>query len=125
MKPINHFSKYFFVALGAFLPLAGALAQSKDAADPGSSPLNPLGNTADGGPELYGRAIRLLLGFSGVAALLFFIWGGLVLLTSRGNADKIKQGRDTLVWAVIGLVVAFSSYIILRFVITSVITRES
>ena len=124
MKTLNRFWPYFFAAAGVLLPVM-AQAAAGDPTDPGQNPLNPLGNTAGGAPELYGRVIRLLLGFVGVAALLFFIWGGIVLLTSRGNADKIKQGRDTLVWAVIGLVVAFSSYIILRFVITSIITRET
>lgn len=100
-------------------------AAADPTADPANHPLNPLGNASGGAPELYGRVIRLLLGFVGVGALLFFIWGGIVLLTSRGSADKVKAGRDTIVWAIIGLVVAFSSYIILRYVITAIITRES
>lgn len=111
--------KYIFVLAGALLPLAHAYAQG-----PSNHPLNPLGNTAGGAPELYGRILRLLLGFSGVGALFFFIWGGIILLMSRGNQEKVKEGKDTLMWAVIGLVIAFSSYIILRFVIQSIITRE-
>lgn len=127
MTITNNLRKYFFVALGTLLPLSQALAQAATPDPTGRSnhPLNPLGNTEGGAPELYGRVIRLLLGFVGVGALLFFIWGGIVLLTSRGNADKVKAGRDTIVWAIVGLLVAFSSYIILRFVITSIITRET
>ena len=111
--------KYIFILLGWLLPAAHALAQSA----PADFSLNPLGDTSGGGPELYGRMLRFFLGFTGVAALFFFIWGGLVLLTSRGNQERVKSGRDTLLWAVIGLLVAFSSYIVLRFVIQTVITR--
>lgn len=107
-----------YAILGIILPAAQVLAET--AAD---HSLNPLGNTDGGAPELYGRVIRLLLGFTGVASLLFFIWGGIEFLTSRGNQDKIKSGRDTIVWAVIGLFVSFSSYIILRYVIQSIIPR--
>jgi len=108
----------YFSALAWLLP---AIARADTT--PADHPLNPLGNTAGGGPELYGRIIRLLLGFTGVASLLFFIWGGVQLLASRGNTDKIKAGRDTIVWAIIGMFVAFSSYIVLRYVIKAVITR--
>lgn len=111
----------YFSALGLILPAGQALAADPG---PGDHPLNPLGDTTGGAPELYGRIIRLLLGFTGVAALLFFIWGGIELLTSRGNQDKVKSGRDTIVWAIIGIFVAFSSYVILRYVIRAIITRE-
>lgn len=109
--------KYIFILLAALLPISHALAQADFS-------LNPLGNVEGGGPELYGRLLRVFLGFAGMAALFFFIWGGLVLLTSRGNPEKVKSGRDTLMWAAIGLVACFASYIVLRFVIQTVITRE-
>lgn len=112
--------KYLFILLGLILPRLAAAAENTAA----THPLNPLGDTSGGAPELYGRIIRGFLGAMGAAALLFFIWGGLKLLTSQGNPEKVKSGRDTLLWAAIGLIVAFSSYIILRFVIKAVITQE-
>lgn len=114
-------STLILALLGLFLPAAQALAQ----ANPANHSLNPLGDTSGGAPELYGRVIRGLLGFAGVGALLFFIWGGIVMLTSRGNSEKVKQATATMVWAAIGLLVCFSSYIILRFVLTSILARES
>lgn len=122
-KLISQYRNSLFIVLGILLPITQALA-ANDPASPANHPLNPLGDTSGGAPELYGRVIRGLLGFAGVGALLFFIWGGIVLLTSRGNSEKVKQGRDTLIWAVIGIVVCFSSYIILRFVLESIMARE-
>lgn len=122
-KPISRCQNSLFIILGIILPAAQALAATNPDS-PANHPLNPLGDASGGAPELYGRVIRGLLGFAGVGALLFFIWGGIVLLTSRGNSEKVKQGRDTLVWAVIGLLVCFSSYIILRFVLESIMARE-
>jgi len=98
------------------LPLSHTLA-----ADPGSATLNPLGSIPVP-QELFGRLLRFLLGFVGVGALTFFIIGGIILLMSQGNADKVKMGKDTLVWAIIGMFVAFTSYIILRFVLEIIIT---
>jgi len=106
------------IIFGTFLSATQALA-----VDPADHPLNPLGDTSGGAAELTGRVIRGLLGLAGIGALLFFIWGGIVMLTSRGNSEKVKQARDTMVWAAIGLLVCFSSYIILRFVLEAILAR--
>ena len=45
------------------------------------------------------------LGFLGVLCVIMVIYGGLVWLTSQGNSDKIKKGRDILIWSAIGAIV--------------------
>lgn len=82
-----------------------ALAQQLD---------NPLGNNTLGPQDLYGRLIFAFMGITGVVALLMFILGGFQWMTAGGNAEQVKKGRDTLMWAVLGLLVIFSSYVILR-----------
>lgn len=74
---------------------------------------NPLGQGITPA-KLYGRLIFAFMGFSGVIALLMFIVGGFQWMTAGGNAEKVKKGRDTLMWAVLGLIMIFSSYAILR-----------
>jgi len=108
--------KLFFTSLAILLPILPA-----GAVGPGEASLNPLGAIA-GPQELYGRLLRFLLGFVGAGALTFFIIGGVILLMSQGNPEKVKMGKDTLVWAIIGMFVAFTSYIILRFVLEIIIT---
>ncbi|HLD27243.1 MAG TPA: pilin [Patescibacteria group bacterium] len=75
---------------------------------------NPLGSNTLTGIDLYSRLIYAFMGIAGVVALLMFIIGGFQWMTAGGNAEKVKQGRDTLLWAIMGLVVIFSSYAILR-----------
>lgn len=76
---------------------------------------NPLGTISI--PDLIGRIVNALLGISGALALLMFVWGGFLWLVSAGNESRVKQGKQTLTWATIGLVVIFSSYTLVRFVI--------
>ena len=110
-------AKYLFITIAMLaLPLHALAVELKD------HPLNPIGDASGGAPALYGRIIRAFLGAIGVAALFFFIIGGFKILTSQGNAEKLKSGKDTFVWAIIGLVVAFSSYILLRYVLEVIIT---
>ena len=69
---------------------------------------NPL-NTTDPN-ELIGNIIKTLLGVVGGIALIFFIYGGFMMLISGGSKDRVDTGRKTLLWATIGLLVVFGSY---------------
>ncbi len=67
-------------------------------------------------PELVNNVISGVLGVVGAISLVMMVIGGIVWMTSAGNADRIRRGRDTLLWAILGLVVIFLSYAIINFV---------
>lgn len=69
---------------------------------------NPI-NTSDPN-QLLANIIKTALGVVGAIALVFFIYGGFMMLISGGSSDRVKKGRDTLMWATIGLVFIFGSY---------------
>lgn len=58
---------------------------------------------------------KYLFTFIGALALMFFVYGGFVLIMSQGNQEKIKQGTGAMVAAVAGLIVAFSAYALISF----------
>ena len=66
-----------------------------------------------------GRVIRAALGLSGAIALCMFVYGGFQWLTSGGSPEKVKSGKSTLTWAVIGLVVIFTAYTLVATLITA------
>jgi len=82
---------------------------------PSATLSNPLG-TNYSIPELVGMIIKYILGLVGTLSLLMFIWAGFMWLTAQGNPDKVKKGRDTMLWAIVGLIIVFSSYAILSYV---------
>lgn len=61
------------------------------------------------------RIMQAVLGGVGLVALFMFILGGFEFLTSGGNQNMIKRGKDTLIWATIGMLVIILSYSILKF----------
>lgn len=63
---------------------------------------------------------RYVFSFVGAVALLFFVYGGFLMIISRGNQEKIGQGTQAMTAAVIGLVVAFSGYALVSFLAKSV-----
>lgn len=56
-----------------------------------------------------------LFGFIGALALLFFVYGGFILIMSQGNQEKVKQGTGAMTAAIIGLVISFSAYALITF----------
>lgn len=80
---------------------------------------NPLGNVGD--PRvLVGKIISAALGVVGSISLVIFLYGGFTWMTSGGSPDKVKHGRDLIVWAAIGLFVIFASYAMVRWVLETI-----
>jgi len=69
-------------------------------------------------PTLIGQIIKGFMGIVGSLALLAFIYGGFLMLISQGDSNKVKKGKDTMIWAAAGLIVIFGSYIFVSYIIT-------
>lgn len=62
---------------------------------------------------------QFILGIVGSLALLAFVAGGLMMMLSAGNPEWVTRGKQTLIGAVIGLTIVFTSYAIIQLVFTS------
>ena len=62
---------------------------------------------------------EFILGIVGSLALLAFVAGGLMWMLSAGNPEWVTRGKQTILGAVIGLVVVFTSYMIIQLVYTA------
>lgn len=96
-------------------PCASASGSAGGGGGSGTGLQNPL-PTADI-PTILGGVLRAFFGVLGSIALLMFIYGGFTWLTSGGAAEKIQKGKDTMVWAVLGIAITFAAYAIVNFVI--------
>jgi hypothetical protein len=65
------------------------------------------------------KIINVLLFALGITAVFMIIWGGIKYVISRGDAANIKAAKDTITYAVIGLIVALMAFAIVNFVIAS------
>lgn len=78
---------------------------------------NPINATSV--PELVNSIVKAILGMVGALALFMFVYGGMLWMTSLGNSQRIEKGKETLIWATIGLFIIFASYAILSFIFTA------
>ncbi len=52
---------------------------------------------------------------AGSVALIYFIYGGIVYMTSAGDTGRTEQGKKTITWSLVGLVVVISAYAIVKY----------
>lgn len=63
--------------------------------------------------------VNIAFSLAGALALLFIVIGGLRFILSRGDPQSTAQARNTILFAVIGLVITMFAYAIVRFVVGS------
>lgn len=69
-----------------------------------------------GGPTVQ-HALQLFFGVAGAVAFLVIILSGLKYVLSRGDANAIKNAKEAIIYAVVGLVITMTGYGIVTFVI--------
>ena len=63
------------------------------------------------------NVVNVLLFLLGAIAVIMIIIGGIRYATSNGDSGAIKGAKDTILYAVIGLIVAILAYAIVNFVV--------
>ena len=56
----------------------------------------------------------------GIVAVIIIIIGGITYMTSQGDASKVKKGKDTILYGVIGLIIVVLPFAITNFVIGAI-----
>lgn len=83
---------------------------------------NPISEKPIGPEELYARVIKAFLAFVGVAGLVAFVYAGFAFIFSGGNQEKVIKAKNTMVYAVLGIAIAFGAFAILNFILDALTT---
>lgn len=79
----------------------------------GCIPTDPVGFVA----KFYGIGLGLI----GGVAVLFIIYGGYIILSSQGNPQNLSRGKDYIMYAVIGLLLAVFGYVFVQIIAVNVL----
>lgn len=71
-------------------------------------------------PDVAINIINIIIGISGIVAVVFIVIGGINYMTSTGDAGKVKKAKDTILYAVIGLVICALSFAIVNWAISTI-----
>lgn len=69
-------------------------------------------------PNIVAGAIRLILVIAALVAFVFLIIGGIRWVTSGGDKEKTARAQQTLTAALVGLVIVFASWAIIKLIET-------
>ena len=69
-------------------------------------------------PEsLVKKFVNIFLFAVGALSVIMLIWGGIRYTTSAGDSNKVQAAKNTVLYAIVGLVVAILAYAIVNMVI--------
>lgn len=103
-------SKVKWSVLGVFLPIL-VLAQ----AIPTVKPLESTRSLE----EVIKGVLNVVIGLVGLIAVVVIVYGGILITMSGGDEEKSKDGKNYLLYGIIGLVVVILSYSIIGFITSS------
>jgi hypothetical protein len=75
------------------------------------------GKSIDGKDGLIKTVVNVLLWAVGVLSVIMIIFSGFRYITSSGDASKTKSAQSTLIYSVVGLIVAIMAWAIVNMVI--------
>jgi len=99
----------------ALLTLTALMLPVAALADAGPYLENPIKYNTAG--ELFLGIIRYFLAAVALISTLMFIWGGYLFLTSGGNPEQVKKGKDVLLWSSIGIIVIIGSWVLIQYLL--------
>lgn len=101
----------FFALTG---PVSAELSPSQQAV------CDSLGGCAEGGSSISGvlaTALNILSLVAGTIAVIMIIIAGIKFTTSQGDAGKVSGARNSVIYAIVGIIVVLLSQVIVQFVI--------
>ena len=67
--------------------------------------------------SLVKNIVNIILWVVGILSVIMMVWGGIKYTTSAGDSNKVTSAKNTIIYAVIGLIVSIMAYAIVNFVI--------
>ncbi len=105
------------VGVAVFVPSDSAMAQIGDIQD-GVNSIG--GGEAPSFMGLVRNGVNALLFLIGAVSVVMIIYGGFKYVTSAGDTSAVSSAKNTILYAVVGLVVALAAYAIASFVIGAI-----
>ena len=92
---------------------------SGDCASAGTLATNPDSCKSSDLSAIIKTIVNTLIFVIGIVAVIMIILGGITYATSQGDPAKVKKGKDTVLYGIIGLIIALLAYAIVNFVLNA------
>lgn len=69
--------------------------------------------------------INVIVGFVGVVSVIVIVVGAIIMVTSQGDPGRLARARLSILYAIVGLVIAILAFSIVNFVLSNVFKSTS
>lgn len=109
------------VLMSGFLALTGVASVSAFTLQEGAEAARCDGCPTDlfGDAGVFKQITNTILYIVGIIAVIMLIIGGIKYVVSGGDSKKVTDAKNTVLYAIIGLVIAFLAFAIVNFVISA------
>ncbi len=118
MSPVPAYAYDCNTLKGAANIAACGACQAEDGANwvPGGNPecVRPSGQ-GDLDSTIH-TVINVMLFVIGILSVIMVIWGGISYVLSRGDPEKTKNAKNTIMYAIVGLIIAILAFAIVQWV---------
>lgn len=73
-----------------------------------------------GADGVFTQITNTILYVVGIISVVMLIWGGLRYVISGGDSKKVTDAKNTIMYAIIGLIIAILAFAIVNFVINAI-----
>jgi len=80
--------------------------------------------TLFGENSIFTTIVNVLLFIIGAVSVVMLIWGGIRYTTSAGNSSAVTAAKNTIMYAIIGLIIAFLAFAIVNWVLGAISTNS-
>lgn len=125
------FAAFVFALVAVFAPVAptASAAECGTAAQGIQAGINcaegeGVPTTLFGGSDsIFTTVVNVLLFLIGAISVIMLIYGGIRYTTSGGNSASVTAAKNTIMYAIIGLIVAFLAFAVVNWVLSAVSTN--
>lgn len=73
-----------------------------------------------GDGSIFTTVVNVMLFIIGAVCVIMLIWGGIRYTTSAGNSAAVTSAKNTIMYAIIGLVIAFLAFAVVNWVLGAI-----
>ena len=111
--PVGEGGKHLYATNMSWCAQAANYAANKDSCQSGRD-VNTIVRTI----------IQVVIYIVGLLAVVMIIIGGILYSTSAGDPGKVKKAKDTIMYGIIGLVIAVLAFAIVNFILGAVLGQS-
>lgn len=114
---------FVLIGMASVNAVPALAAECSSAAECVTTGVDSAGDSGSGASatDIITTIVNILLFILGAVAVIMIVIGGIKYTTSNGDAAQVKSAKDTILYSIIGVVVALLAYALVNWVVANIV----